>query len=182
MGNSPHDCSGGARSRRCGQAMLMPRGDGDGNWRESREMEVTDRERCRRGKRLTHAASPAKRVSSMKKVVSGGPANRTALQEPCRPFGYNPVELSRFAGGGPLWYFNVLAGSLAEGVSPPIASPETLPPWFQLPDAGSSVALDNPISTAFTGFFKLCTGILCSASHDGCFCETKVDRFLHSRL
>jgi hypothetical protein len=33
-------------------------------------------------------------------VVSGGPANRTALQEPCRPFRYNPVELSRFAGAG----------------------------------------------------------------------------------
>jgi hypothetical protein len=43
----------------------------------------------------------------MKKVVSGGPANGTALREPCRPFGYNPVELSRFAGGGPLWYLNV---------------------------------------------------------------------------
>jgi hypothetical protein len=36
----------------------------------------------------------------MKKVVSGGPANRTALREPCRPFGYNPVELSRFADAG----------------------------------------------------------------------------------
>jgi len=36
----------------------------------------------------------------MKKVVSGGPANRTALQEPCRPFGYNLVELSRFADAG----------------------------------------------------------------------------------
>jgi|SRR5271166_1065094 len=31
----------------------------------------------------------------MKKVVSGGPANRTALHGPYRPFGYNPVELSR---------------------------------------------------------------------------------------
>jgi len=36
----------------------------------------------------------------MKKVVSGGLANSAALQEPCRPFGYNPVELSRFAEAG----------------------------------------------------------------------------------
>jgi hypothetical protein len=36
----------------------------------------------------------------MKKVVSGGPANTMALREPWRPFGYNPVELSRFAGAG----------------------------------------------------------------------------------
>jgi hypothetical protein len=40
------------------------------------------------------------RAPRMKKVVSGGPANRTALREPCRPFRYNPVELSRFAGAG----------------------------------------------------------------------------------
>ena len=36
----------------------------------------------------------------MKKVVSGGPANSAALQRPCRPFGYYPVELSRFAEAG----------------------------------------------------------------------------------
>jgi hypothetical protein len=35
----------------------------------------------------------------MKKVVSGGPANRMALQGPFRPFGYNLVELSRFVVG-----------------------------------------------------------------------------------
>jgi hypothetical protein len=31
----------------------------------------------------------------MKKVVSGGPANRTALREPCRPFRYNPILIGR---------------------------------------------------------------------------------------
>src|SRR5271168_2289474 len=44
--------------------MLMPRGDGDGKWRAGCETEVTDRKRRQRGTRLTHAASPAKRVSS----------------------------------------------------------------------------------------------------------------------
>jgi hypothetical protein len=33
----------------------------------------------------------------MRKVVSGGQPNRTAPQKPFRPFGYNLVELSRFA-------------------------------------------------------------------------------------
>ena len=54
--------------------------------------------------------------------------------------------------------------------------------WIHIPDACSSVALDNPISTALTGFFRLGTGIPRSASHDGCFLRTKADRFLQSRL
>ena len=108
-------------------------------------------------------------LNIMKKVVSGGPANRTALQEPCRPFGYNPVELSRFAGAG---LFGISMSPPARWLrvfTDPAASPETLPPWFHAPDACSSVALDNPISTAFAGFFRLGTGIPRSASHDGCF-------------
>jgi hypothetical protein len=41
--------------------------------------------------------------------------------------------------------------------------------WIHIPDACSSAALDNPISTAFTGFSGLGTGIPRSASHGGCF-------------
>ena len=62
----------------------------------------------------------------MKKVVSGGPANTMARQGPCRPFGYNPVELSRFAGAASL-VFQCPRRLAAVGVSHPALSGSLLP-------------------------------------------------------
>ena len=78
----------------------MPRGDGDGKWREGRETEVTDRKHCRRGTRLTHAASPAKRVSSMSfmlrqwgesQFTGFGDVFTILLKSECRRFGDEAV-------------------------------------------------------------------------------------------
>jgi hypothetical protein len=38
-------------------------------------------------------------LAQTKKVVSGRPAGSRASLGPCKPLGYNPVELSRFAAG-----------------------------------------------------------------------------------
>jgi hypothetical protein len=51
----------------------------------------------------------------------------------CRPFGYNPVELSRFAGTGA---FGNSISRLARWLrvfADPLAFPEALPPWFHIP-------------------------------------------------
>jgi hypothetical protein len=57
----------------------------------------------------------------MRKVVSGGPANSMAPKQPFRPFGYNLVELSRFAVGAFPLVFQSRARLLLGGPSPTLS-------------------------------------------------------------
>jgi len=96
----------------------------------------------------------------MKRVVSGGPARRPSPHpRPSRPSGYNPVELSRFAGGAlPLVFLSPACLALA-GSSATLSPSNSLSPRFHPPDPRPWVARDARFLPVFTGFSHSAQGI-----------------------
>ena len=159
-----------ARDRSCRQSRIRGSSRADRPSRRARSAE-------RKSSKRTQSCHSGRRWRGPRRENEEGCIRRAEAQRrlprPCRPAGYNPVELSRFAVGIHPLVFQSPAPALSERVlAIPSASPANAHlPSSPPPSRSPLVFRDAAISTVFARLFRLGTGIPRSASHDGRFAD-----------